>query len=69
MENVCNVREYGIPDGKIIGSFGLADENQERLLRKAQRVRRLIVEKMNELFKEYDSYHSGLFHQSCWIGV
>lgn len=23
MENVCNVREYGIPDGKIIGSFGL----------------------------------------------
>ena len=38
----------------IIGSFILQKENQEKLFRNAGRVRRMIVDKMHELFKEYD---------------
>ena len=39
----------------ILGSYILQRENQERLFKNAQRLRRLIVDKMNELFKEYDA--------------
>lgn len=38
----------------VIGSFILQKENQEKLFFNAQRVRRLIVDKMTELFKNYD---------------
>ena len=38
----------------VIGSYVLQKENQEKLFLNACRVRRLIVEKINELFKEYD---------------
>ena len=38
----------------IIGSYILQRENQEKLFLNAYRVRRLIVDKMNELFKKYD---------------
>lgn len=38
----------------ILGSYILQKENQEKLFLNAGRVRRLIVDKMNELFKEYD---------------
>ena len=38
----------------VIGSFILQKENQEKCFLNAQRVRRLIVNKMTELFKEYD---------------
>ncbi len=38
----------------VIGSYILQKENQEKLFLNAGRVRRLIVEKMHELFKEYD---------------
>lgn len=38
----------------VIGSYVLQKENQEKLFLNACRVRRLIVDKMNELFKEYD---------------
>ena len=39
----------------VIGSYVLQKENQERYFKNAQRVRRLIVDKMKELFKEYDA--------------
>ncbi len=39
----------------VIGSYVLQKENQERYFRNAQRVRRLIVDKMKEIFKEYDA--------------
>ena len=39
----------------VIGSYGLFEENQERIFRKAQKVRRVIVDAMNECFKEYDA--------------
>ena len=39
----------------VIGSYILQRENQERYFVNAQRVRRIIVDKMNELFKEYDA--------------
>ena len=39
----------------IIGSYVLQKENQERYFKNAQRVRRLIVDKMKELFREYDA--------------
>ena len=39
----------------IMGSYILQKENQEKLFLNACRVRRLIVESMNELFKEYDA--------------
>jgi len=42
----------------IIGSYVLQSENQEKYFRNAQRVRRMIVDKMKELFKEYDAYIS-----------
>lgn len=40
----------------ILGSFILQKENQERLFLNAGRIRRLIVDKMTELFKEYDGF-------------
>lgn len=40
----------------VIGSFILQKENQEKLFKNAQRVRRMIVDKITELFKEYDGY-------------
>ncbi len=39
----------------VIGSYVLQKENQERYFKNAERVRRLIVDKMKELFKEYDA--------------
>ena len=38
----------------VIGSYVLKRENQEKLFLNACRVRRLIVDRMNELFKKYD---------------
>ncbi|MFA7688779.1 MAG: amidase family protein [Bacilli bacterium] len=38
----------------VLGSYVLQKENQERLFLNAQRIRRMIVEKMNELFETYD---------------
>lgn len=38
----------------VIGSFVLQKENQEKLFLNACRVRRMIVDKMHELFKTYD---------------
>lgn len=40
----------------VIGSYGLFVENQEKLFRQAQRVRRLIVEDVNRVLKEYDVF-------------
>ncbi len=39
----------------VIGSYILQKENQERYFVNAQRIRRLIVDKMKELFKTYDA--------------
>lgn len=39
----------------VIGSYVLQKENQEKYFVNAQRVRRLITDRMNELFKEYDA--------------
>ena len=38
----------------VIGSYVLQRENQERYFKNAQRVRRLIVDEWNKLFKKYD---------------
>lgn len=38
----------------ILGSYILQKENQEKLFRNAGRIRRMIVEKMNDLFASYD---------------
>lgn len=38
----------------VIGSYGLFEENQDRLFRKAQKVRRKIVEAMQDCLKDYD---------------
>ena len=38
----------------VLGSFILQKENQEKLFLNAGRIRRLVVNKMNELFKTYD---------------
>jgi len=39
----------------VIGSYVLQSENQEKYFLNAKRVRRLIVNKMNELFNKYDA--------------
>lgn len=38
----------------VLGSYILQKENQERLFLNAGRIRRIIVDKMTELFKQYD---------------
>ncbi len=38
----------------VLGSYILQKENQEKLFHNARRVRRMIVDKMNELFEHYD---------------
>lgn len=38
----------------ILGSYILQKENQEKLFLNAGRIRRMVVDKMNELFEEYD---------------
>lgn len=38
----------------ILGNLALATENQERMFRKAQRVRKLIVDEINRINEEYD---------------
>ena len=38
----------------VLGSYILQKENQEKLFKNAQRVRRLVVDRMVELFKTYD---------------
>lgn len=40
----------------VIGSYVLQKENQEKLFLNACRVRRIIVDKINALLKEYDGY-------------
>ena len=39
----------------VIGSYVLQSQNKERYFRNAQRVRRLLVDKWKDLFKEYDA--------------
>ena len=48
LENIIN------NDLFVIGSYVLQKENQEKLFLNAGRVRRLIVDRMNELFTKYD---------------
>ena len=38
----------------VIGSYGLFEENQDKLFRKAQKVRRKIVDELNVCLKDYD---------------
>ena len=38
----------------VIGSYGLFVENQEKLFRQAQRVRRLIVNEVKDILSKYD---------------
>ena len=38
----------------VLGSYSLFVENQDRLFRKAQKVRRVIVNEYSEIFKNYD---------------
>ncbi len=40
----------------VLGSYILQKENQEKLFLNAGRVRRLIVEKINQLFEKYDGF-------------
>lgn len=38
----------------ILGNLALATENQEKMFRKAQKVRRIIVEELNKIYDDYD---------------
>lgn len=38
----------------ILGNFALATQNQEKVFKKAQKVRRLIVDEVNRLLEDYD---------------
>lgn len=57
-EIMFNTRTHGFSElirrRFVIGSFILQKENQEKLFLNAQRIRRLIVDKMTELYKKYD---------------
>ncbi|MFQ8592346.1 MAG: Asp-tRNA(Asn)/Glu-tRNA(Gln) amidotransferase subunit GatA [Thomasclavelia spiroformis] len=55
---MINSRTHGFGDHIkrrfILGNLALATENQERMFRKAQRVRRLIVAELNKIYNNYD---------------
>ena len=57
-EVMINSRTAGFSDyikrRFVLGNLALATENQERMFRKAQRVRRLIVEELNRIYENYD---------------
>lgn len=57
-EIMINSRTHGfgsaIKRRFILGNLALATENQERMFRKAQRVRRLIVEELEKIYQDYD---------------
>lgn len=38
----------------ILGNLALATENQEKMFRKAQKVRRIIVDELNKIYDDYD---------------
>lgn len=42
----------------VIGSYSLMKENQQDLFLKAKRVRRVIVDKFNKIFEEYDAVYN-----------
>ena len=57
-EIIMNARTKGFSElikrRFILGSYILQKENQEKLFKNAGRVRRMIVDKITEFFKEYD---------------
>ena len=57
-EIICDARTKGFSElikrRFVLGSYILQRENQEKLFLNAYRVRRMIVDKINDLFKEYD---------------
>lgn len=57
-EVMINSRTAGFSDyikrRFVLGNLALATENQERMFRKAQRVRRLIVDELNRIYENYD---------------
>ena len=57
-EIMMNSRTHGfgahIKRRFILGNLALATQNQEKMFRKAQRVRRLIVEEINKIYTQYD---------------
>jgi aspartyl-tRNA(Asn)/glutamyl-tRNA(Gln) amidotransferase subunit A len=58
IQTMINTRTQGfgplIRKRFVIGSYGLFEENQERLLKQAQRIRRLVVNALNEKLKDAD---------------
>ncbi len=57
-EVVMNTRTEGFSElvkrRFVLGGYCLAKQNQEKLFIRAQKIRRLIVEKLNEIYKSYD---------------
>ena len=58
-EEVFNTRTKGFSElvkrRFVIGSYCLSKKNQDKLFIRAQRIRRMIVNKLNEIFSEYDA--------------
>ncbi|WP_342265912.1 amidase family protein [Spiroplasma endosymbiont of Villa modesta] len=59
-EVMTNSRTFGFGDmvkrRHIIGAYALSENHQEELFNKAKKVRRLIVEHLNTIFKKYDAF-------------
>lgn len=59
-EVMTNSRTAGFGDmvkrRYIIGAYALSESHQEELFNKAKKVRRLIVEHLNAIFKKYDAF-------------
>lgn len=59
-EVMTNSRTAGFGDmvkrRYIIGAYALSESHQEELFNKAKKVRRLIVEQLNAIFKKYDAF-------------
>ena len=57
-EIMINSRTHGFGDHIkrrfILGNLALATENQEKMFRKAQKVRRIVVDELNKIYKDYD---------------
>ena len=57
-EIIINSRTHGFGDHIkrrfILGNLALATENQEKMFKKAERVRRLVVNELNKIYQDYD---------------
>lgn len=72
-EIIFNARTKGLSEETkktlVLGSYVLQEENQEKTFLNAQRIRRLIVDKINSLFEYYDGFIIPVTDQNNYLAI